>query len=129
MKRYLFILAAMMLAFTSCEQKAVVEESPIKGVWECEVTNLWMALTFEDKKVEYTQVLKSYDAQATYFGTYTVNDKVITLSFDSLKTNDVSHPIVEYVDSEEMPKEAILRGDSAIIYLDYTFKRVYLYLD
>lgn len=132
MKRLFIILASALVmtsVFTSCEQKAVVEESPIKGVWESEMPNLWMALTFDDKKVEYTQVLKSYDAQATYFGTYTISDKAITLNFDSIKTNNVKHPKVEYVEPEDMPKEAILYGDSAIKYLDYTFKRVYVHLD
>ena len=113
----------------SCErpsdvtEASIEEQSPIEGVWKCEVTNLSMSLTFKEKDVEFDYYIESFKARAKYFGTYTINDTVITLNFDSIKAKKVTHPIVEYTAPENMPKEAVLYGDTAIVYLQYTFKR------
>ena len=127
MKRLFFILIASMmeLVFTSCEQTEVIDESPVKGTWEYGAANVSMTLIFGEKDVEYACFLEHYGSQATYFGAYAIKDKTIILSFDSIKTNKVNHPKIEYTAPEEMPTEAVLCGDSAIIYLDYTFRRKY----
>ena len=122
MNKLFFILAAaMMFAFVSCERSTAV--SPIKGVWKSDTTNMSMTLTFTEKNVEFTQNIESFNAQATYFGTYTISDKIISLNFDSIKAPKVTHPIVEYIAPEQMPTEAILCGDSTIAYLKFIFKR------
>lgn len=127
MKRLFIILivAMMTLSFTSCEQTTAFEQSPIKGTWEG-VTDIPMTLKFDEKNVEYTLCLESYGSQATYFGTYKIKDSIITLKMDSIKKSQRnSRPIVEYVAPEQMPREAVLCGDSAIIYFEYTFRHIY----
>lgn len=125
MKRvfYIISIAMMIFAFTSCEQTVDIEESPIKGKWEGGVKNVPMTLTFGQKDVEYECYAEVYDSRATYFGEYSVKDKAITLNFSSIKTNKSAYPKTGYMAPEEMPKEALLYGDTAIIYLGYTFKR------
>lgn len=126
MRRLFNLLAAVTIAFsfTSCEQTVAIDESPIKGTWECCYKNVPMALIFSDKEVEYTLYLESFESRATYFGTYTIIDTTITINFDSIKINKVTKPKVTYTSPDQMPTDAVLRGDSAIVYFDYTFKRV-----
>lgn len=82
-----------------------------------------MTLTFGEKDVKYVHYIESYRARATYFGIYTIKDKTITLTFDSIKTKKTT-PKIEYTAPKLMPKEAVLRGDTAIVYFDHIFKRI-----
>lgn len=128
MKQIFFILAAVVMAFvmTSCNQKATgMEDSLVMGKWQCDINNMTMTLVFGEKTVEYGCYTILYKTRATYYGTYKVNDKTITLNLKTLETNNVTHPKPEYIAPDKMPKEAVLNDDaSEILYLNQTFKRV-----
>lgn len=119
MKRFLVILVAAILTFISCERGS--EPSPIKGEWVCDLNGVQMTLEYGNRDVKYTYYIDLYDATAIYKGTYTIKDNVITHEFTSLTTKNSSK--IGYYDLEKMPKEAILKDDSTIIYMDYTFTR------
>lgn len=144
-----FFVGVMMVAFNSCERPAEIvnpttteedmtedededstedgddttedeEPSPIKGLWEYTVKGLQMTLDFGDKEVEYKCHTDLYDATATYKGTYTIEDNDITIEFTSL-TSNTTH--FQYLSPEEMPKEAELKDESTILYIDQIFTR------
>ena len=143
-----FFACLMLVAFNSCERSAEVvnpttteedmtededdttededdttedeETSPIKGLWEYTVKGLQMTLDFGDKEVEYKCHTDLYDATATYKGTYTIEENDITIEFTSL-TSNTTH--FEYLSPEAMPKEAELKDESTILYIDQIFTR------
>ena len=117
----LLVVGLMLLTFASCER--VGEPSPIKGVWEYEDKYFSMTFKFGEKEVEYTQNYDYYGGQAIYFGTYTINDNIITLNFNSIKSKKTTQPKIIYEEPEDMPKEAIIKDSTTISYLDCIFKR------
>ena len=143
-KIWLFFFACVMVAaFCSCEQKGVVENppepavvvetegvedstttvqpSPIKGVWRCQLNGGYMILNFGDKEVEYTCYTELFNSTAIYTGTYTIKDKDITLAFKSLKTKNSSN--LKYYAPEDLPKEAVLKDEKTIVYIDNSYIR------
>ena len=123
-KRVLFILVFVInVSFLSCERQNLNPSfvSPIKGIWECKLNGMDMTLDFGNNDVEYYVHTDFRDASAIYQGTYTIQDNDITLEFTSLTTKNSSK--IDYKQPEEMPKEAVLNGDSTIIYTNYTFTR------
>ena len=141
MKRlFLILAAAMMFAFRSCERPADVntpaattppttsdtipiieEQSPIKGVWKCQLNEGEMTLEYGERSIKYTCYYEFYNATAIYEGTYTIKGNNITQEFTSLKTKNSSK--IEYYSPDQLPKEALLQGVSTIIYMDYSYKR------
>lgn len=122
-KLFILIVAIVMaLVFTSCEQSSVAE-SQIRGMWECQLNQGKQTLKFGKKNVEYSTYADYYNLQATYYGTYSIKNQIITLKFTSLTSTRTSKPKVEYMEPEKMPTEAVLKGNNTIIYLDYTFTR------
>lgn len=141
MKRLFIILAAaMMFTFISCERPADVdtpetpatpetgdtiptieEQSPIKGVWKCQLDGGQMTLEYGDHNVKYTYYIEFYSATAIYEGTYTIKGNEITHEFTSLTTKNSSK--IEYYSPDKMPKEALLQDANTIIYMDNSYKR------
>ena len=122
MKKLFILLAACLIGFTSCEQLSVTK-SPIKGIWEYHQNQGKHTLEFGAKDVKYNIYADFYNVNATYFGTYTIKNQIITLKFTSLTSTKTSKPKVEYREPENMPTEAVLNGNNTIIYLGYTFTR------
>lgn len=118
MKKLFFILA-MVLTLVSCERSA--EVSPIKGVWKCQLNGTQMTLDYGDRDVTYKCYIQQHNATAIYEGTYTIKGNEITQVFTSLTTKNSSK--VEFYSPEKMPKEATLKDNNTIIYMDYPFKR------
>ena len=110
------------MGLTSCEQ-SLVAKSPIKGIWECQQNQGRQTLEFGAKDVKYSVYADFYNSSATYSGTYTIKNQVITLKFTSLKTSKSTKPKIEYAEPDILPTEAELIGNSAIIYSGYTFTR------
>lgn len=110
------------ISFTSCEQSPTADSS-IKGIWEYQQNQGKQTLEFGAKDVKYSIYADFYNINATYSGTYTINNQTITLKFTSLTSTRTSKPKVEYMEPEKMPTEAVLKGNNTIIYLDYTFTR------
>lgn len=120
MNKLFFILAAaMMFAFVSCER--AIEQSPIKGVWKCQLNGGQMTLDYGDHNVKYTCYTEIFNATAVYEGTYTIKDNEITHEFTSLTTKNSSK--ISYYSPDELPKEALLQDANTIIYMDYSYKR------
>ncbi len=138
MKRLFIILAAaMMFTFISCERPADVdtpetpetgdtiptieEQSPIKGVWKCQLDGGQMTLEYGDHNVKYTYYIEFYNATAIYEGTYTIKENEIKHEFISLTKKNSSG--VEYYPPDKMPKEAVLKDDNKILYMDNLYTR------
>jgi hypothetical protein len=141
MKRLSFILVTTMIfAFISCERPADVdtattpttpatadtipaieEQSPIKGVWKCQLNGGQMTLEYGDRNVKYTSYAEFYNATAVYEGTYTIKRNEIIHEFTSLTTKNSSK--IEYYSVDQLPKEAVLQDANTIIYMDYSYKR------
>lgn len=130
MKRLFIILAAaMMFTFISCERPSDAEEpsitrdeqSPIKGVWKCQLDGGQMTLEYGDHNVKYTYYIEFYNATAIYEGTYTIKGNEITHEFTSLTTKNSSK--IEYYSPDKMPKEALLQDANTIIYMDNSYTR------
>jgi hypothetical protein len=135
MKRLFIILAAaMMFTFISCEHHSgidtqatddnpsiVEEQSPIKGIWKCNMNGMQMTLDYGDHNVKYTCYIEFYKATAIYEGTYTINGNEITHEFTSLTTKNSSK--ISYYSPDELPKDALLQDANTIIYMDYSYKR------
>lgn len=149
-KILIFIFACVMLvSFNSCERSAEVEEpateeeeleedededdsteddsttppvqqSPIKGLWEYKVTGMVMTLDFGDEEVEYRCHTDLYDALAIYKGTYTIEDKDITLEFTSLTSKPSN---VDFYAPEDLPKDAVLKDEKTIVYIEKSYIR------
>lgn len=123
MKKILLFISVFVLSvsFLSCERQNLNPSfiSPIKGIWECKLNGMEMTLDFGNNDVEYYVHTDFRNASATYQGTYTIKDNNITLEFTSLTTKNSSK--IDYIQPEDMPKEAVLNGESTIIYSNYTF--------
>ena len=118
----LFIGCMMIACFVSCERSSKNSEvSPIKGVWECQLNGTKMTLTFGNSDVEYYTYIEAFDASATYKGTYSIEDTNITLEFTSLKTKNSSG--IEYYAPDKMPKEAVLKDENTIVYIENLYIR------
>lgn len=136
-----FFGCVMVAAFCSCEQKGVVENppepavvevtegvedsttvqpSPIKGVWQYAVEGMQMTFNFGDKEVEYKCHTDLYNATGIYTGTYTIKDKDITLAFKSLSSKSAH---VDFYAPEDMPKNAVLKDEDTIEYIDKEYIR------
>ena len=133
-KLFLLFAAAMMFTFISCERHSeidnpatgdnpsiVEEQSPIKGIWECQLNGVKMTFVFSDDKVEYKYYIERFNASAIYKGAYTIKDSDITLEFRSISTQNSSG--IEYYAPEKMPKEAIFKDENTIIYIDNSYTR------
>jgi len=142
-KLFTLLAAAMMFAFISCERPADVdtpatpetpatsetgdtipaieEQSPIKGIWKCNMNGMQMTLDYGDHNVKYTCYIEFYKATAIYEGTYTINGNEITHEFTSLTTKNSSK--IEYYSPDQLPKEALLQDANTIIYMDNSYKR------
>lgn len=118
-KLFILLAAAMILTFISCERND--EQSPIKGVWKCQLNGGEMTLEYGEHSVKYTSYAEFFNATAIYEGTYTIKGNEIIHEFTSLKTKNSSK--ITYYSPEEMPKEAILKDNNTIVYLDYSFTR------
>lgn len=135
MKHLSFIFAAaMMFAFISCERHSeidnpatgdnpsiVEEQSPIKGIWKCNMNGVQMKLEYGESNVKYTYYIEFYKATAIYEGTYAINGNEITHEFTSLTKKNSSK--IEYYSPDKMPKEALLQDANTIIYMDNSYKR------
>ena len=136
MKRLFPILFACVLAtvFISCERSAAggeeptptedpttAQQSPIKGTWECQLSGVKMTFNFGESNVEYKYYIELYNATATYKGTYTIQANNIALDFTSLTTKNSSG--IEYYAPDKMPKEAELKDEKTILYIDNIYKR------
>ena len=150
MKHLSFILAAaMMFTFISCERPAdidsqdtqetpttpttpttpetgdtipiIEEQSPIKGIWKCQLNGGQMTLEYGDRSVKYTCYTEIFNATAVYEGTYTIKDNEITHKFTSLTTKNSSK--ITYYSPDQLPKEALLQDANTIVYMDYSFTR------
>lgn len=97
-----------------------VQPSPIKGLWEYKVSGLQMTLDFGDTKVEYKCHTDLIEATATYKGTYTIEDNDITLEFYSLTSTSSK---VNFYAPEDLQKNAILKDENTIVYIDKEYKR------
>lgn len=125
----LLIVCLMMTTFVSCERPSDAEEpsitrdeqSPIKGVWKCQLNGGQMTLDYGDHNVKYTCYTEIFNATAIYEGTYTIKGNEITHEFTSLTTKNSSK--IEYYSPDKMPKEALLQDANTIIYMDYSYKR------
>ena len=122
MKKLFILFAACLIELTSCEQLSVAD-SQLKGTWECQHNQGRQTLEFGTKDVKYRVYADFYNSSATYSGTYTIKDQIITLKFTSLKTSKSTKPKIEYAEPDKLPTEAELIGNSAIIYSGYTFTR------
>lgn len=120
MKHLSFIFAAaIMFAFVSCER--AIEQSPIKGVWKCQLNGGQMTLDYGDHNVKYTCYTEIFNATATYEGTYTIKGNEITHEFTFLTTKNSSK--ISYYSPDQLPKDALLQDANTIIYMDYSYKR------
>lgn len=125
----LLIVCLMMTTFVSCERPSDAEEpsitrdeqSPIKGIWECQLNGVKMTFVFSDDKVEYKYYIERFNASAIYKGAYTIKDSDITLEFRSISTQNSSG--IEYYAPEKMPKGAIFKDENTIIYIDNSYTR------
>lgn len=125
----LLIVCLMMTTFVSCERPSDAEEpsitrdeqSPIKGVWKCQLNGGQMTLDYGDHNVKYTCYTEIFNATAIYEGTYTIKGNEITHEFTSLTTKNSSK--IEYYSPDKMPKEALLQDANTIIYMNYSYKR------
>ena len=145
-----FFACVMLVAFNACERPGEVEEpeveeeeleedededdsteddddsntteqpSPIKGVWEFSVTGLQMTLDFGDKEVVYKCHTDLIEATAIYKGTYTIEENDITLEFTSLKTSTNK---VGFYAPEDLPKDAVLKDEKTIVYIEKSYIR------
>ena len=123
MKNFSRLLAVVLaLLLTSCEQSPFADSS-IKGIWEYQQNQGKHTLEFGAKDVKYSIYADFYNINATYSGTYTIKNQIITVKFTSLTSTKTSKPKVEYMEPEKMPTEAVLKGNNTITYLDYTFTR------
>lgn len=145
---FVLLVTCLMLIFTSCERPTEIcnpattsdepsvgedsltmgdepstaqEQSPIKGIWKCLLDGMPMTLDFGDKDVIYKCYIEMYNATAIYNGIYSIDANDITLEFKSLEKKNSSK--IEYTSPDKMPKDAELKDENTIIYLDYTFKR------
>ncbi len=120
MKRLsLIFVTTMMFAFVSCERTS--EQSPIKGIWKCQLNGGQMTLEYGDRSVKYTSYAEFYNATAVYEGTYTIKDNEITHEYTFLTTKNSSK--IEYFSPDQLPKDALLQDANTIIYMDYSYKR------
>lgn len=136
----LLIVCLMMTTFVSCEHPAdvntpatpstpatddnpsiVEEQSPIMGVWKCQLNGMQMTLEYGDYNVKYTCYIEFYNAIAIYEGTYTIKENEITHEFTSLTKKNSSK--IEYYSPDKMPKEALLQDANTIIYMDNSYTR------
>ena len=142
-KLFTFVVVAMIFAFISCERPADVdtpetsetpaasetgdtipaieEQSPIKGIWKCNMNGVQMKLEYGESNVKYTYYIELYKATAIYEGTYAINGNEITHEFTSLTKKNSSK--IEYYSPDKMPKEALLQDANTIIYMDNSYKR------
>lgn len=133
-KLFTLLVASILFVFISCERHSdiaapatgdnpsvVEEQSPIKGVWKCQLNGGQMTLEYGDRSVKYTSYAEFYNATAVYEGTYTINGNEITHEFTSLTKKNSSK--IEYYSPDKMPKEALLQDASTIIYMDNSYKR------
>lgn len=97
-----------------------VQSSPIKGLWEYKVTGMAMTLNFGDAEVEYRCHTDLYDALAIYKGTYTIEDKDITLEFNSLTSKPSN---VDFYEPEDLPRNAVLKDEKTIVYIEKSYIR------
>lgn len=97
-----------------------VQPSPIKGLWEYKVSGGQMRLKFGDTEVEYFLYFEIFESKATYKGKYTIDGKDITIQFNSLTKNGAK---VRYTPPEDMPKDAVLKNENTIVYIDKEYKR------
>lgn len=97
-----------------------VQPSPIKGLWECQLSGGYMILNFGDSEVEYFLYFEIFESKATYKGKYTIDGKDITIQFNSLTKNGAK---VRYTPPEDMPKDAVLKNENTIVYIDKEYKR------
>lgn len=136
MKKLLTLfVASMILTFISCERSAGIdtsatvddkspqseETSPIKGIWRCELNGVLMTLDYGDCDVKYTYYIELFDATAIYTGSYTIKENEIKHEFISLTKKNSSG--VEYYSPDKMPKEAVLKDDNKILYMDNLYTR------
>lgn len=125
----LLIVCLMMTTFVSCERPSDAEEpsitrneqSPIKGVWKCQLNGGQMTLDYGDHNVKYTCYTEIFNATAIYEGTYTIKGNEITHEFTFLTTKNSSK--IEYFSPDQLPKDALLQDANTIIYMDYSYKR------
>lgn len=96
------------------------QPSPIKGLWECQLSGGQMRLKFGDTEVEYFLYFEILESKATYKGKYTIDGKDITIQFYSLTKNGAK---VRYTPPEDMPQNAILKNENTIVYIDKEYKR------
>ena len=134
-KLFTLFVASMILTFISCERSAGIdtpatvddkssqseETSPIKGVWRCQLNGVQMTLDYGDCDVKYTCYTELFDATAIYIGTYTIKENEIKHEFISLTKKNSSG--VEYYSPDKMPKEAVLKDDNKILYMDNLYTR------
>lgn len=133
-KLFTLLVASILFVFISCERHSdiaapatgdnpsvVEEQSPIKGIWECQLDGVKMTFVFSDDKVEYKYYIERFNASAIYKGAYTIKDSDITLEFRSISTKNSSG--IEYYAPEKMPKEAIFKDENTIIYIDNSYTR------
>ena len=140
---FFILAAAMMFVFVSCERSVDVdtqatpttpatsetgdsipiieEQSPIKGVWKCQLNGGQMTLEYGERSVKYTSYAEFYNATAIYEGIYTIKGNEITHEFTSLTTKNSSK--IEYFSPDQLPKDALLQDANTIIYMDYSYKR------
>ena len=128
--RIFICLLSAVLFLVSCEEhntptwegssSITVEQSPIKGVWKCQLNGMQTTLDYGDYTVKNKYHTDLFNATAVYEGTYTIKDNVITHEFTSLTKNSSR---VQYVSPAEMPKEAVLQDENTIIYMHYSYKR------
>lgn len=142
-KSFTLFAVAIMFAFVSCERPADVdtpeppattitpttgdtipvteEQSPIKGVWKCQLNGGQMTLEYGQRSVKYTSYAEFFNATAIYEGTYAIKGNEITHEFTSLTTKNSSK--ITYYSPDKLPKEALLKDNNTIVYLDYSFTR------
>lgn len=134
-KLFALFVAGMILTFISCEHSvgtdtpATVDDkssqseetSPIKGVWRCQLNGVQMTLDYGDCDVKYTCYTELFAATAIYIGTYTIKENEIKHEFISLTKKNSSG--VEYYSPDKMPKEAVLKDENTILYMDNLYTR------
>ena len=118
-KLFTLLAAAIMFAFVSCER--AIEQSPIKGVWKCQLNGGQMTLEYGERSVKYTSYAEFYNATAVYDGTYTIKGNEITQEFTSLTTKNSSK--ISYYSPDQLPKDALLQDANTIIYMNYSYTR------
>ena len=134
-KLFTLFVASMIRTFISCERSDGIdtpatvddkssqseETSPIKGVWRCQLNGVQMTLDYGDCDVKYMYYIELFDATAIYKGTYIIKGNEIKHEFISLKKKNSSG--VEYYSPDKMPKEAVLKDDNKILYMDNLYTR------